>query len=100
PESSQIRTALNANLTADNLAAEAAYMKQPNRQSFERTYGWAWALKLAEELQSWNDEDGKRWSENLKPLADVIAGAYRSFLPKQTYPIRTGVHPNTAFGLA
>jgi hypothetical protein len=23
-----------------------------------------------------------------------------SFLPKQTYPIRTGVHPNTAFGLA
>ena len=25
---------------------------------------------------------------------------YREFLPKQTYPIRTGVHPNTAFGLA
>jgi hypothetical protein len=23
-----------------------------------------------------------------------------SFLPKQTYPTRTGVHPNTAFGLA
>src|SRR5215510_847452 len=43
PESTQIRTALNANLTADNIAAEVAYMKQPNRQSFERTYGWAWA---------------------------------------------------------
>jgi hypothetical protein len=25
---------------------------------------------------------------------------YLAFLPKQTYPIRTGVHPNTAFGLA
>jgi hypothetical protein len=24
---------------------------------------------------------------------------YQEFLPKQTYPIRTGVHPNTAFGL-
>ena len=23
-----------------------------------------------------------------------------AFLPKQNYPIRTGVHPNTAFGLA
>ena len=100
PESSQIRTALNANLTAENLAAEAAYMKQPNRQSFERTYGWAWALKLTEELHGWEDADGKRWSENLKPLAGTIAASYRSFLPKQNYPIRTGVHPNTAFGLA
>jgi hypothetical protein len=25
---------------------------------------------------------------------------YLEFFPKQTYPIRTGVHPNTAFGLA
>src|SRR5205814_4864093 len=25
---------------------------------------------------------------------------YSAFLPKQTYPIRSGVHPNTAFGLA
>ncbi|HEY3580937.1 MAG TPA: DUF2891 domain-containing protein [Pyrinomonadaceae bacterium] len=100
PESAQIRAALNANLTAENIQAEVAYMKQPNRQSFERTYGWAWALKLAEELHSWNDTDGTRWSTNLKPLAELLSASYRNFLPKQTYPIRTGVHPNTAFGLA
>lgn len=100
PEAARIRSALDANLTAENIQAEVAYMKQPNRQSFERTYGWAWALKLAEELQTWNDADGKRWSNNLQPLADLIAKSYRSFLPKQNYPIRTGVHPNTAFGLA
>jgi hypothetical protein len=100
PESSQIRAALNANLTAENIEAEVVYMKQPNRQSFERTYGWAWALKLAEELHAWNDPDGKRWSENVKPLAELLSKSYRNFLPKQTYPIRTGVHPNTAFGLA
>jgi len=100
PEAPQIRDALNANLTAENIAAEVTYMKQPNRQSFERTYGWAWALKLAEELHSWNDADGKRWSENLQPLAELLSKSYRTFLPKQTYPIRTGVHPNTAFGLA
>jgi len=100
PESAQIRDALNANLTAQNIQAEVAYMKQPNRQSFERTYGWAWALKLAEELHSWNDADGKKWSENLQPLAETLSKSYRNFLPKQTYPIRTGVHPNTAFGLA
>ena len=100
PESAQIREALNANLTAENIQQEVAYMKQPNRQSFERTYGWAWALKLAEELHSWNDADGKRWAENLRPLAETLSQSYRTFLPKQTYPIRTGVHPNTAFGLA
>ena len=100
PESAQIRAALNANLTAENIQAEVVYMKQPNRQSFERTYGWAWALKLAEELHSWNDPEGKKWAENLQPLAAVLASSYRTFLPKQTYPIRTGVHPNTAFGLA
>jgi len=100
PESAQIREALNANLTAENVQQEVAYMKEPNRQSFERTYGWAWALKLAEELHSWNDADGKRWAENLQPLAETLSKSYATFLPKQTYPIRTGVHPNTAFGLA
>jgi hypothetical protein len=100
PEAQRIRDALNANLTAENIQAEVAYMKQPNRQSFERTYGWAWALKLAEELHSWNDREGKKWSENLQPLAELLSKSYGTFMPKQTYPIRTGVHPNTAFGLA
>ena len=100
PESKQIRIALNSNLTADNLKAEAAYMKEPNRQSFERTYGWAWLLKLAQELHSWDDVDGDHWADNLQPLVDVIVKSYRDFLPKQNYPIRTGVHPNTAFGLS
>ena len=51
--------------------------------------------------RGWDDPDAlKRWSANLKPLADVVASRYLDFFPKQTYPIRTGVHPNTAFGLA
>ena len=36
----------------------------------------------------------------LQPLVDALVESYLAFLPKQTYPIRTGVHPNTAFGLA
>ncbi|MFL5342713.1 MAG: DUF2891 domain-containing protein [Gemmataceae bacterium] len=99
-EQREIRTALNDNLTAKNLQAEADYFKRPNTQSFERTYGWAWLLKLAEELHGWDDPDGRTWAQNLKPLADTIAARYISFFPKQNYPIRTGVHPNTAFGLA
>lgn len=100
PEARKIREALDENLSAKNIASEVAYLRQPSRASFERTYGWAWLLKLAEELHGWNDEDGKRWSANLQPLADAFVEKYLAFLPKQNYPIRTGVHPNTAFGLA
>jgi hypothetical protein len=100
PESKQIRAALDVNLSEKNIAGEVAYLKQPSRASFERTYGWAWLLKLTEELRGWNDEDGRRWSKNLQPLADAFVEKYLAFLPKQNYPIRTGVHPNTAFGLA
>jgi hypothetical protein len=97
----KIRAALDADLTAANLNVEAAYFHQNNRGSFERTYGWAWLLKLAEELHAWKSEaHAQRWHANLKPLADEIVTRYLAFLPKQLYPIRTGVHPNTAFGLA
>lgn len=100
PEAAEIRAVLAEHLTAANLKAEAAYFAEPNRQSFERTYGWAWLLKLAEELHGWDDPDAKAWAKNLQPLEEVIVARYLAFLPKQNYPIRTGVHPNTAFGLA
>ncbi|MGH9971424.1 MAG: DUF2891 domain-containing protein [Pyrinomonadaceae bacterium] len=100
PEAPEIRKALGANLTPETILAEVAYLKQPNRQSFERTYGWAWLLKLGEEIHLWDDPEGKSWARNLQPLINALAEKYIAFLPKQTYPIRTGVHPNTAFGLA
>ncbi len=100
PEAAAIRKALRANLTKENLAVEAAYMKEPGRGSFERTYGWAWLLKLADELHGWEDADGREWLAHLAPLAAAFEQRYLEFLPKLTYPIRTGVHPNTAFGMA
>lgn len=100
PEAAEIRGTLNGLLTAEGIAAEVAYMDAPNRASFERTYGWAWLLKLAQELHGWEDPDARRWARNLKPLAEVMVARYMDFLPRQDYPIRRGVHPNTAFGIA
>lgn len=100
PESQQIRNVLRDHLSAKNLKAEADYFSRPGAASFERPYGWAWLLKLAQELHGWDDADAREWSKNLKPLTDVIVARYLAYFPKQTYPIRTGVHPNTAFGLA
>jgi len=100
PEAKDIRSVLADHLTADNLRAEADAFVRPNAQSFERPYGWAWLLKLAEELHGWDDPDAKEWARNLKPLADAVAARMVAFFPKQTYPIRSGVHPNTAFAFA
>ena len=100
PEAPAIRKVLNRHLTAEHIAAEVAYFDQPNRKSFERTYGWAWLLKLAEELHRWDDGDARRWAEAIEPLADAMERRTIDFLPRQTYPIRRGVHPNTAFGIA
>jgi hypothetical protein len=100
PEGPEIRAVLGETLTAPNLAVEAAYFAHPLRASFERTYGWAWLLELARVLHGWDDRDGARWALALAPLVDTIVARYHAFLPKQRYPIRTGVHANTAFGLA
>jgi hypothetical protein len=91
---------LNQNLSKENILKEVAYLNQKNRKSFERTYGWAWLLKLSEELRTWKSPSGRKWAANLKPLEDKMVERYMNFLPKLTYPIRTGVHPNTAFALS
>jgi hypothetical protein len=102
PEASEIRRALAVSLTPENIAAEVRYLSRPNSGSFERTYGWAWLLKLHEELgrsAAAAIEGAQTWESALRPLADAFAERYLKYLPKLDYPIRTGVHPNTAFGL-
>jgi hypothetical protein len=100
PAAGELRRALEAHLSTAAVQGELAYLALPGRKTFERTYGWAWLLKLSEELRSWDDPDAKRWSANLEPLARDFVERYKAFQPKLTYPIRVGTHPNTAFGLA
>jgi len=92
---------LKENLTAENIEKEVAYFSlNKESKSFERTYGWAWLLKLQEELYTWDDPLAKQLYENIEPLADYISNAYVEYLPKLVYPIRVGEHTNTAFGLS
>lgn len=100
-DSESARKMLNENLTDENIEKEVAYFSlNKNTKSFERTYGWAWLLKLQEELYTWDDPQAKVWQQNLQPLCDYISAAYIEYLPKLYYPIRVGEHSNTAFGLS
>src|SRR5439155_21520461 len=100
PEAGAIRAALDTTLTSANLEVEVAYLRRPEARAFERPYGWAWLLKLAQDLSCWSDDDAHRWSRDLVPLAYMFAERYVEWLADATYPIRHGVHTNTAFALA
>ena len=90
---------LKTNISKENIISEVAYFDGKHNKTYERTYGWAWVLKLAEELHTWDNPLARELETNLKPLTDLLVQKYIEFLPKLNYPIRVGEHTNTAFGL-
>lgn len=90
---------LRTNMSKENILAEVEYFYGRHNKSYERTYGWAWLLKLAEELHTWDNPLARELESNLQPLTDLLVQKYIEFLPKLNYPIRVGEHTNTAFGL-
>lgn len=95
PEAEQVRTLAARMLTAENFAAECAYLDRPSSRGFERPYGWAWALALHGEMV----RHQAPWAHHANAFARAFAGRFAAFLPLQTYPIRTGTHFNSAFAM-
>lgn len=94
------RALLSRQLTADKLRTEADYFTHKSNHNFERMYGWAWLLRLAAELRTFDDPDARAWAAHLAPLEHRLVDLTKAYLPRLTYPIRSGVHPDTAFALA
>jgi hypothetical protein len=88
---------LDARLTPENGVIEATYLRE--RSAFERPYGWAWAAMLAAAVQTSAAPEAVRWQPATAPIAEVIADHLATWLPKLAYPVRHGVHSNTAFAL-
>ncbi|MEV1026331.1 DUF2891 family protein [Streptomyces sp. NPDC050264] len=82
---------LDRHLTPAHLATEAAYLL--DRPGFERPYGWAWLIALAAECR------GTRWGAAFGPAVDAVERLLTGWLPKATYPVRHGIHTNSAFAL-
>ncbi len=101
PVEAEIRALLDRQFTAEKVAKETAYFEPSHNRGFERMYGWAWLLRLAQELHAGAAEDVQiaAWRETLRPLEDRIVELTVGFLPRLDWPIRTGVHPDSAFAL-
>lgn len=96
----EILTKLQKNITKENIQKEIEYFDDVHNKDYERTYGWAWLLKLDEALLEWDAPEAKQMHENLKPLVDLISLKFDKFLTKLNYPIRIGEHNNIAFGMS
>ena len=95
----EIKKKLLEHISKENILKEVNYFLGKHNKSYERTYGWTWVLKLAEELHTWDDKTARELEHNLQPLTDLIVQKYLDFIPNLNYPVRAGEHPNTAFGL-
>ena len=112
-EADAIAAALRDSITTEGCNREAAYFSREGANTFERPYGWGWLMKLAEEcaLASKESEDSTNpcapyhtifaeMSRNLLPLTQVVREGWLGYLPRLSFPVRSGVHSNTAFALA
>jgi len=98
PDETAIETSINGRLTPPNVASEVAYLDE--NPGFEEPYGWSWLLRLAAELDLWDDPRADTWRETLRPLEDRVRRGVRESFLNVDRPQRVGTHGNTAFALA
>lgn len=96
-----IRNELEYRLQKPNIDGEIAYFThlQALGADFEKPYGYAWLIKLYGELKTWNDPEGQRSAAVLEPLYTWMSQQLIAYLHSLNYPIRIGVHPNTALDM-
>ena len=96
-----IRLEFEQHLQKENLDGELDYFKNLRGPlaDFEKPYGYAWLLKLYGEAKSWDDPEGRRMTLVLDPFAQYIKANYIAYLQSLNYPIRVGLHPNTALDM-
>jgi hypothetical protein len=95
----QVKDLLDAQFSASKLAVEARFVTGDDGRH-ERPYGWAWALATVHEIASLDDAQARRWLTAFAPLADALTKGFLDWLPKATYPIRYGMHANSAFSMS
>ncbi|MBL8227658.1 MAG: DUF2891 domain-containing protein [Bryobacterales bacterium] len=99
PFAEAARAAVARSLTRRNIEREVKYLSAPGRNTFERPYGLAWLLQLGAELREWTDPGAREWAAALRPLEELAVARVSAWLPKLSYPVRTGEHSNTAFAM-
>ncbi|GEB24220.1 DUF2891 family protein [Brevibacterium aurantiacum] len=89
--------ALTAHLSPAKLTAESAFLRE--NSTWERPYGWAWAVELVRALERSEEPRLRDLASGAEVLAGTVFDLTVAWLPNMPEPVRHGIHPNTAFGL-
>ena len=100
PEAAELRQRLSESFTAENIFEEVEYVRTHENGLFEFPYGQSWALKVADELNSWNDPMAKQWLKNLMPLTNYIAQVHMLVWKEVDHVKLSGSHDSPAMGLS
>jgi hypothetical protein len=95
PFSERALAALSKSITPGHIAQETAYLNATGRATFERPYGLAWLLALAQELR----EMKSPLAGTIRALELAAVERLSAWLPKLSHPVRSGEHSQTAFAL-
>ncbi len=91
---------LDEHLSPAAIGVERAYFDDPLNAAFSRPYGWAWILRLHALATTLPGPDAARWAAALAPLRDHLAASMQAhFGGGLQFPMRMGLHGNSAFAL-
>lgn len=97
PFAAAAAAALSQSFTPEKLAGELASLRR--RPHFEMPYGMAWVLQLLAELHEQATPQAESWRTVLAPLERHAAEHFRPYFARLPYPIRSGVHSQSAFAM-
>ena len=100
PARDEIAAHLGERFTLGNAERELAHLHA--EPTFERPYGWAWLLRLDDELAQSPLGEAPRWREALAPLVALVRARWLEHLsgPRAApHPHRAGTHTNSAFAM-
>jgi hypothetical protein len=92
-ERGEIEALFAARHLPEGIARELAYLEA--HAGFERPYGWAWLLRLQDELAA-------LWplrAAALEPLRTLVRERWLAHLAQAPHPQRAGTHANSAFAM-
>ena len=99
PQQEAIAALFDEHFTVAGMQQELAYFQAPNRAAFERPYGYAWIMALAQELDAWQHTNAAAWRAAMAPLIVEIRHRILGYFSSLSYPVRVGTHFNSAFAL-
>ena len=84
-------------LQRGKIEIETEYLRQ--HRTYERPYGWAWALMLAAAVHESSVPEILRCAPAIERLAQHVASAAVPWIEALPEPVRHGVHSNTPYAL-